>query len=107
MIVQALLSEFDEAMAKTRKWLERVPDDRVDWRPHEKSMTMGRLATLLAEIPAWANETLGHESLDIAPPGQSPHVPRFLRSQQEVLDLFDKNVASGRSLVAATSEEQL
>ena len=107
MFVQALLSEFDEEMAKTRRSLERVPNDRLDWRPHEKSMTMGRLATHLAEIPAWTIETLGHESLDISPPGQPPHVPRFLRSQPEVLDLFDRNVSTGRALLAATNEDQL
>jgi uncharacterized damage-inducible protein DinB len=107
MIVEALLSEFDEEMAKTRRTLERVPIDRLDWKPHEKSMTMGRLATLLAEIPAWTTETLGQESLDIAPPGQPPPQPRFLGSQRELLDLFDKNVASGRALIAATNEGQL
>lgn len=107
MLVEALLSEFDDEMVKTRKSLERVPGDRLDWRPHEKSMTMGRLATHLAEIPAWAVEALGQESLDIAPPGEPPPQPRFLASPQEILDLFDKNVAQGRVLVAATNEEQL
>ena len=107
MLIQALLSEFDEEMAKTRKTLERVPIDRLDWKPHEKSMTMGRLATHLAAIPAWTNETLAQESLDIAPPGQPPAQPRFLGSQKELLDLFDRNVASGRTLIAATTEEQL
>lgn len=107
MIIEALLSEFDQEMAKTRRSLERVPDDRLDWKPHEKSMTFGRLAIHLAEIPSWTTETLGQDSLDIAPPGQPPHQPRFLASQQEVLDLFDKNVAGGRALIARTNEEQL
>ena len=107
MIVEALVREFDEEMAKTRKSLERVPTDRLDWRPHEKSMTMGRLATHLAEIPAWTVETLEHESLDIAPPGEPPHEPRFLATRSELLSLFDKNVATGRTLIAATNEEQL
>ena len=106
MIIKALLSEFDEEMAKTRRSLQRVPNDRLDWRPHEKSMTMGRLATHLAEIPAWTIETLGQESLDIAPPGEPEHQPRFLGSQQEVLDLFDKNVTTGRALIGRTTEEQ-
>jgi uncharacterized damage-inducible protein DinB len=107
LIIKALLSEFDEEMAKTRISLQRVPDDRLDWRPHEKSMTMGRLATHLAEIPAWTIETLGQESLDIAPPGEPQQQPRFLGSQQEVLDLFDKNVTTGRALIGRTTEEQL
>jgi uncharacterized damage-inducible protein DinB len=107
MIVEALLSEFDQEMGKTRISLGRVPDDRLEWRPHEKSMTMGRLATHLAEIPAWTVETLAKECLDIAPPGAAPHEQLFLGSQREVLDLFDKNLATSRGLIAATSEQQL
>jgi len=107
MLVEALLREFDEEMVKTRNSLERVPNDRLEWRPHEKSSTMGRLATHLAELPAWTVETLGQESLDIAPPGEPPPSPRFLASQREILELFDKNVARGRPLIAATNEQQL
>jgi hypothetical protein len=54
---EALLAEFDQEMANTRKSLERVPDDRLEWRPHPKSSSLGRLATHLAEIPAWGATT--------------------------------------------------
>ena len=54
---EALLPEFDEEMKNTRKMLERVPDEKFDYKPHEKSMTMGRLASHVAEMPSWAAHT--------------------------------------------------
>ena len=53
-----LLSEFDQEMANTRKLLECVPDDKMDFKPHAKSMTLGRLAGHVAELPMWATTTL-------------------------------------------------
>ena len=50
---EALLPEFDHEMANTRKTLARVPDDKFAWKPHDRSMTLGRLAGHLAEIPQW------------------------------------------------------
>lgn len=65
-ISNALLPEFDQEMANTRKTLARIPDDKLDWRPHEKSMTMGQLANHLAQMPGWGVETLRTDSVDIA-----------------------------------------
>ena len=57
---QAILSEFDHEMANTRKTLERVPEDKFDWKPHPKSFAMGPLATHLATLPSWgANHSKG------------------------------------------------
>ena len=105
MIVEALLAEFDREMASTRKSLARVPWDRFDWKPHPKSMTLGRLATLLAEIPAWVPATLERESLDLAPPGDRPFQPAFVSSSREVLELFDRNVEVARLALAKATEE--
>ena len=71
-ISQALLPEFDQEMAGTRKTLERVPDDKYDWKPHEKSMALGRLAQHLSEIPSWVKFTLEQDSLDFSGPYQPP-----------------------------------
>ena len=65
----ALLPEFDLEMANTRKTLERVPADKLDWTPHIKSMTMGGLATHLSKLPSWTNYTIEEDSLDLAPGG--------------------------------------
>ena len=100
----ALLPEFDHEMANTRKTLERVPDGKSDWKPHEKSMTLARLSSHLAEIPTWTAATLEHDSLDLAPPGQPPYQPVVLQSRQQVLDAFDKNVAAARAAIARCSD---
>ena len=73
-----LLPEWDHEMANTRKTLERVPDEKLDWKPHEKSSAMGALATHLANIPTWAIHTLTKDSLDLAPVGEPP--PRVTKS---------------------------
>ena len=69
---QALLPEFDLEMGNTRKTLERVPDEKLGWKPHERSMTMKRLAQHLAEIPGWGAITVDRETIDIAPVGETP-----------------------------------
>jgi uncharacterized damage-inducible protein DinB len=107
MINQALLPEFDMEMANTRKTLERVPDDKLGWKPHEKSMTLGRLAGHLAELPGWAANTLEHDSLDIAPPGGPTYQAVTAKSRQETLDLFDKHVSTARAAIAGASDDQL
>jgi uncharacterized damage-inducible protein DinB len=100
-INQAFLGEFDHEMASTRKSLERVPEDKFDWAPHPKSMTMGKLAMHLAEMPGWTKETLEKDEIDIS--GYSG--PPQIKSRKELLELFDKNVASARAaLVAATDD---
>ena len=65
-----LLPEFDHEMAGTRKTLERVPEDRLGWRPHAKSMTLGGLASHLANLPSWIGHTVERDCLDLAPVGQ-------------------------------------
>lgn len=100
----AILPEFDQEMANTRKVLERVPDDKFDWKPHPKSHTIGWNANHIADIPNWLVEVLTKPSLDIAPvEGPSYALPK-LTSRQEILDLFDRNVAAGRKAIAGASE---
>jgi hypothetical protein len=65
-ISAALLPEFDHEMATTRKTLERLPEDKMDFKPHEKSMTIGHLASHIAEMPAWGVAGLKLDSLDMA-----------------------------------------
>jgi len=105
-ISDTLLPEFDQEMASTRKVLERCPESKFDWRPHAKSWTMVELATHVANLPDWANETLKKDSLDYAPAdGSQPYKREPARSSQELLADFDKNVASARAAIAETSDE--
>jgi uncharacterized damage-inducible protein DinB len=100
---QAILPEFDHEMANTRKSLERVPDNKLAWKPHTKSMTMGNLGTHLATINGWAEAIIGQDSFDVsnAPP------PPQLTSHAQMLETFDKSTASARKAIAAASDEQL
>src|SRR5258707_660451 len=105
-INQALMPEFEHEMANTRKTLERIPEDKFGWKPHEKSMALGHLAVHLTEILVWAGHTLEQDSIDVAPEGGQPYQPPKANTRREVLDLFDKNMASARAKLAATTDEQ-
>ena len=104
-ISQTILPEFEHEMANTRKTLERLPDDKFGWKPHEKSMTLGGLATHLANIPSWTKETFAREELDVAPPGAPPYRLEEKKSTAEVLAAFDENVASARAALEAATDE--
>ena len=94
-------------MANTRKVLERIPDDRLDWQPHPKSHTIGWNANHVADLPNWMVLTLTKPSLDIAPVGGEPYKGAKLASRQEILDLFDKNVTAARKAVSEAKDEDL
>jgi uncharacterized damage-inducible protein DinB len=104
---QTLLPEIDHEMATTRKLLERVPDDRLGWKPHDKSMSLGRLATHVAELPGLATRVMTQEFHDINPPGGPGYQPKTLESHQEMVELFDTNVAHARSLIESAENEAL
>jgi uncharacterized damage-inducible protein DinB len=104
---QALLPEFDMEMAKTRKTLERVPDDKLDYKPHEKSMTMGRLAGHVAELTGWLPGMIDEDSYDVAPADGPRYQPLFAKSRQEALDVFDKSVAAARAAIEGATNETL
>src|SRR5271170_6296171 len=102
---ETLLPEFDQEMASTRKVLERIPEDKLDWKPHPKSNTIGWNANHVADLPNWIVETLAKPSLDIAPVGGDPYKLPKLTSRQEILALFDRNVAVARQALASVKDE--
>jgi len=104
---ETILPEYDQEFANARKVLERVPDDKLDWRAHPKSNTIGWNANHLAEIPAWVGFTLEHEAWDFAPVGGPRYESPKLTSRKEILDLFDKNVAAGRKALAAAKDAEM
>jgi uncharacterized damage-inducible protein DinB len=104
---EGLLPEFDQEMANTRKALERVPDGKLGWKPHEKSGTMGWLATHIAMIPHWTDVIVRQPEFDMAPPGSPPYVPPSAGSVKEILALFDKHIAAARAAIAGASDEEL
>src|SRR5215831_11185214 len=106
-ISEMLLPEFDQEMANTRATLERIPEDKLDWKPHEKSMTLGRLAGHLAELAGWSAVTITQDSLDFMPPGQPPFQPIIATSRKQVLEVFDKCRDDGHRAIAGVSDEHL
>ena len=104
---ESILPEFDREMANTRKVLERVPEDKLDWQAHPKSHTIGWNANHLAEILGWVEGALTAPSWDIAPIGGEPYQSPKLTRRQEILDLFDRNVAAARKAIAAVRDDQL
>lgn len=105
-IGESMLPEFDHEMANTRKTLARVPDNKFDWKPHEKSFAMGALAQHLGNLPSWASVTIDMDEFDMAPAGK-PVKLEPLHSTAAVLELFDKNVAKARVAIAGASDEHL
>jgi uncharacterized damage-inducible protein DinB len=103
-IAESILPEFDQEMANTRKVLERIPDDKLAWKAHPKSNTIGWNGAHLAEIPYWAELTLTQDSFDVNPPGGEPYRTQPAESRQQVLQGFDKNVAAARKAIEGTSD---
>jgi uncharacterized damage-inducible protein DinB len=103
---ESMLPEFDQEMANTRKTLERVPDNKFDWKPHEKSFPMGQLATHLANLPTWTNVTIDMDEFDMAPGGEQMKTPEC-HSQKELLETFDENIAKARAAIAGISDERI
>lgn len=102
---ETLLPELDQEMATTRRLLERVPDGRLAWTPHDKSMSLGRLATHVAELPGFAALILNGESFDVA--ALLANTPNVLGGHQEILDLFDSNVRNAHALLESAENEAL
>ena len=103
-ISEGLLQEWDQEMANTRKTLERVPEDKLAWKPHEKSMPLGRLAGHITEMAGWASAVMDADSFDFRPPGAPPMQPFIPKTRQEVLDAFDKGVPAARAAIAKASD---
>jgi uncharacterized damage-inducible protein DinB len=104
---ESLLPEFDNEMANTRKTLERVPHEKFDWKPHEKSMAMGGLATHLSNILTWAVYSIDQDSLDLAPEGKPLPPTELAKSQADLLATFDANAAKARAAIAGASDAEL
>ena len=103
-LIDALLPEFDREMGLTRRALERAPDGQFDWRPHPTSVTLGRLAEHLAEMPLWATMTMTRSELEMTE-GRPPDYQRPA-TRAAVLAMFDANLKAGRgNLVGKTDPE--
>ena len=106
-LAATLLPEFDHEMANTRKCIERVPEDKLDWKPHDKSMSLREITTHLANLLSWTMLMIDKDSFDIAPPGEDPPRVDPAGSLEAALAMFDKNVAAARAAMEGASDELL
>jgi uncharacterized damage-inducible protein DinB len=103
-IAQSLIPEFDYEMANTRRTLERMPEDKLDFKPDPKSMPLGRLAGHVAEMVNWGAVTLQTDSLNLDGGDFQPFSPT---TRQQLLAEFDKNVAAARAELAKATDQQM
>jgi uncharacterized damage-inducible protein DinB len=103
-IRDALLPEFDQEVKSTRKCLERIPEEKFTYKPHPKSFDMGSLATHIATMLGWGVTTINSDSFDYAPVGGEPYVPPVVKTNAELLSMFDKGAAEFRAAIAAADD---
>jgi len=106
-IAELFLAELDQEAEATRALLSRVPDGEWDWKPHEKSMNLSRLATHVAEIPGWSPWILKSDEIDFMSPEMQSWTPREMRSREEILAELDGALEQCRTDLASTSDEDL
>ena len=106
-ITELLIAELDREAPGTRKTLERVPEGKNDWKPHPKSMPLGSLATLVANIPGWLQMMVNMDELDINPPGGPKYRPAEWKTRKELLDQFEASLKKGREALQKTTDDHL
>jgi uncharacterized damage-inducible protein DinB len=102
---QTIAIDYGDEMKSTRKLLERVPldDAHRGYKPHDKSMSLEKLATHVAELPSWTKMALDSELFELQPGFK----PRIAASTAELLEIFDKSVEEGRAAIACATEEDM
>ncbi|MEO6150867.1 MAG: DinB family protein [Mucilaginibacter sp.] len=103
-IIPMLLKEMDQEAITTRKMLACVPNDKYDWQPHPKSMTIRQLAAHIAELPGWLTMVLNTTELDFA---ASPYRDKDINSTPELLNYFETTLADGRANLEKATEDDL
>jgi uncharacterized damage-inducible protein DinB len=103
-MIEMYLKELEQESLVTRKMLSIVPDDKYDWQPHPKSMTIRTLATHLAELPTWISMALTTDELDFA---AAPYDPTIINNTSDLVALFEASLKDGRTHLVPENEEKL
>src|SRR5262249_35067417 len=101
------LAQLEAEATRSRRALERTPEGHDDWKPHEKSMPLGRLAMLVARMPSWLAMIINQNELDLHPPGGSNISQRPLRTRVELVQALDEGITEARHALASTTDEHL
>ncbi|MGZ3813410.1 MAG: DinB family protein [Mucilaginibacter sp.] len=100
-IIEMLLKELDQEAETTRKMLAQVPNDKYDWQPHPKSMTIRRLATHIADLPSWLELAINDDEFDFA---STSHKEPVINDTAALLAFYEESIVKGRAALAGTTE---
>ena len=106
-ITDLLITELDHEAIGIRKALENVPEGKNDWKPHDKSMPLGSLATIVATTPGWIDMVLNMDEIDINPPGGSKFKPPDWKTRKELLQQLEESLKKGREALQKTTDDHL
>jgi uncharacterized damage-inducible protein DinB len=107
-LTDLFLAQLEQEAGRTRRALERVPEGRDDWKPHDKSMPLGRLAMLVARMPTWFSLIIKQDALDLNPPGGGSNVDqRPLRTSAELVAAVDEGILEARDALSRTDDDHL
>ena len=100
-LIPIFSKELEQESVVTRKMLERIPDDKYDWQPHPKSMTIRQLSTHIAELPTWITMALTTDELDFA---KSEYKPKVINNTKELVAHFEQSLEDGRTQLLPENE---
>lgn len=103
-MIQVFRKEMEQEAQTTRNMLSRVPNDKYDWKPHPKSMSIKQLSTHIAELPGWATMTLATDELDFA---SNPYNPKEINNTEELLAYFESSLSDGLTLLVDENDSKL
>ena len=104
---RSFMPEFEQEFANTRKMLELIPDDKLGWRPHEKSMELGRLAWHVSDFPDWCRDVLGKPGMSITSEEAEKDKDVWKgKTRADMLARFDKDLAEARAAIKAAGDEE-
>ena|SRR5579872_3822442 len=106
-LTELFLDELEKETELTRRTLERVPEGRNDWKPHEKSMDLGYLAVLVASMPGWIDIMINQDELDFSSPAAQSFRRQAVSTRQELVQELERSAAKAREALAKTTDEHL
>lgn len=106
-LTEYFLNQLEVEVPRTRRALERVPEGNADWKPHEKSMPLGYLSTLVATMPSWIGMAITQDELDLNPPGGSGQRPPNPATARELVAVLEDSVEKARAALRGTTDEYL